>query len=350
MSATGFLKVSVFGTTQDIVTTGIRVPQTSDAAGAIGIDFSIDGRAIGARWDFDAATDRVELIAANGDSVPLTRVGDYWRWVVAQDDLRGPTVAPGSELAVKCSIVVTRTTALDTLTNAPTRWASREFTVTLERKQGFSPDSIAGMTVWLDAYAVTEAVAATVQTWPAKDVQVRSASQSVAGLRPTRQNDGTGRPFLLFDGTDDALATAFAGFAAPCTLFVAARTRTQDGTVRGIAQLGGTNGPRIAFDSTNLRGISGTDNATTPVPANDTAFVATATKAAAGAVTIRNGIAAAVSQASTAAVTAGTLAIGDTPADAAANVGVYEVIGFDTVLSSENQARVIRYLIAKWGV
>jgi len=342
------LAIYLKGSNSSLLNNGLRVEQVVDADGLGYVDFRVDGAGVGFDYDNSGTTDRVELQAANGDQVTLTRVGDYFRWTVLPDDLRGPLTAPGSSFDVVCQIVVTRTAAGSTVSNAPSRWASRDFTVTVERKIGFSPDQIAGLVLWLDAYSVSEAAGVAVGTWDDKSIFDRDATQATAGFKPLRQTDGTGRPYLDFDGTDDAMATTWAAFTAPCTVLIAASVSTF-AAGRGLVQFGGLNGGRIIVSAANLVGASGADVANTTLPALDTAFVATMSKAASGAVTIRKGLGAAVSNASVLAVTAGTCGIGDTVVDAAADFQLYEVVAFDSVLSTENEARVQRYLMKKWS-
>jgi hypothetical protein len=76
--------------------------------------------------------------------------------------------------------------------------------------------------------------------------------------------------------------------------------------------------------------------------------VAVATKAASGAITIQKGAAAAVSTSSTAAVTKGAVTVGDTIADAPADVRISEILIYDSVLSAADINRVVRYLQNKW--
>lgn len=64
--------------------------------------------------------------------------------------------------------------------------------------------------------------------------------------------------------------------------------------------------------------------------------------------TRKRGLNSPVSQASTAAVTPGAITVGDTAADAAANVGIGEILVYDSVLSASNIERVVRALQNKW--
>ncbi len=340
------IAVRVYGSSQSLTSQGLRVQQIVDADGLGYVDFEVGGRPLG--WDYSSATDTVRLVDTDGHSVALTRVGDYWRWAVDPDDFGSASTPPGGTAARTCNVVVERTAGADPVTNPPQRWSSRPFALSIERQVGFSPDSIAGLGLWLDAYSlVSTADAASVASWDDKSIYDRDVSE--ATNQPTKRSDGQGRPYVLFDGSNDLLTTSWAQFAAPCTVFVAGQIDSYDATVRAFVQVGGSNGVRIAFDNANLKGASGADIADTSLPSLDTPFVATASKVAGGAVTIQRNLVAAVSQASAAAVTAGTVQIADTTADAAAAVGVYEILVYDSVLSSADQARVQRYLMKKWG-
>jgi len=347
-----YLQVSVFGQSFNLVSSGLQVAQFVDADGLGYVDFTIDGTGLG--WDYDGGTtDRVELIGAN-DVITLTRVGDRWRWTIQPDDLYGNSTSPGSTFSVTCHIAVTRTTAGDTATNAPSRWASQGFTVTVERVIGFSPDSISGLIGWYSAYDLTTAVAGQVSSWEDRSRYGFDLAQGTSGQQPKRYNNGDGRPYLLFDGTDDNMLTAAGAlggdlFGTASTAIVVAQIDSYDATTRGIVQVGGTNGGRIAFNSSNLKGLSGSDVANTSLPTLDAPFVATMTTTASGAITIKKGTASAVTTSSTNAVTAGVIQIGDTAADSPAAFRIHELIVWDNVLSAENQARVIRALQKIWN-
>jgi len=347
-----YLSVSVFGQSFNLISSGLQVSQHVDSDGLGYVDFTIDGTGLG--WDYDGGTtDRVELIGAN-DVIALTRVGDRWRWAVAPDDLYGNSVSPGSTFTASCHISVTRTTAGDTASNAPGRWSSQPFTVTVERQVGWSPDGVSGLVAWYSAYDITTAVAGQVATWEDRSRYGFDMAQATSGQQPKRYNNGDGRPYLLFDGTDDNMLTAAGAlggdlFGSASTAIVVAQIDSCDATTRGIIQVGGTNGGRIAFNSTNLKGFSGADVANTSLPALDSPFVVTMTKTASGAITIKKGTASAVSQASTNAVTAGVIQIGDTAADSPAAFRIHEIMVWDNVISAENQARAIRALQKTWN-
>lgn len=348
-----YLSISVKNQSQSVVNVGLKIMQLVDADALGYYDFSVNGTALG--WDYDGGTtDRVEMIAETGEVETLTRVGDYWRLTVTPEIFGSPASAPGETVSKTCQIVVTRTTGGDTAANAPGRWSSKAFPVTIDRRIGFSPRRISGLVAWYSAYSLTEAVAGQVASWDDKGPYDFDLAQATSGQQPKRYNDGTGRPYLLFDGTDDNLLTAAQAnggdqFGAACTIFVAGQIDTRDATVRGVVQVGGTNGARLAFDNTNLKGISGSDVANTTLPSLDDAFVATVTKTAGGAITVKKGLAAAVTQASSASVTPGIIQIGDEAADSASAFRLYELIVFSSVLTSEQQAQIIRYLQKQWN-
>lgn len=339
---TGFLNVSLRDSSSNIVASGMVVGQSIDASQLQGIDFFVDHPT----WAYDSTTDTVFLVEQSTDqAVALTRVGNHFRWSVGANDLGGFAAAPGSSVNKTAYVMVVRDSGTARLT-----LTSKTFTVTLDRRRSFYPTQIAGCQLWATSWRLTEAAGATVQTWDDASPQDADLTQASAGLRPTKRATGEGRPYLEFDGIDDLLATTLASFSAPCTIAVVARLRAVDATVRGIVQVGGTNGPRIAFDNANLKGISGSDVANTALPATNVWFVVVATKAAAGNVTIQLNLTAPVTGVSTAAVTAGTVQIADTAADAVAAVDVAEVAVWGSVLSAADVETVVNGLGRAYGV
>lgn len=339
---TGFLNVSLRDSSSNITASGMTVGQSIDASHLQGIDFFIDHPT----WNYDSANDKVYLVdQSTSQAVELTRVGNHFRWSVGANDLGGYATAPGSSVDKTVYAMVSRDTG-----TARTSLTSKTWTLTLNRRRSFQPTQISGCLLWATAYAVTEAAGASVQTWDDASAQDADLSQATSGQRPVRRNTGEGRPYLEFDGTDDLFATSLANFAAPCTVAVVARARTVDATVRGIVQVGGTNGVRIAFDNANLKGLSGSDVANTTLPATNTWFVAVATKAAGGNVTIQLNLNSPVTGSSSAAVTAGTVQIADTAADAVAAVDVAEVAVWGSVLSAADIETVVNGLGRAYGV
>ncbi len=338
---TGFLAVKLKGQTTSFESSGLKVWQPVDAAMIAGDGILLDIKGDDIGWYYNSTTDNVFLITSDGWAVELVRLGDYWQWVVGASDLGSGATDPGSLMSKTAQIVVERTVG-----GVRSKLTSKDFALSVERQYGFVAGSIAGLAAHFDAYDLTEADAAVVTTWQDKGQYNRDVTE--ATNKPTKTSTGLGRPFVAFDGTNDLLTSTLADVGLACTAFVVAKIGSYDATTRGILQVGGTNGARLAFNSTNLKGLSGADVANTTLPALDAWFVAVITKTASGAITVQKGTAAAVSTASVAAVTAGTIGMGDTVADAAADVDVAEVIIYDSVLTATQIERTVRSLQNKW--
>lgn len=338
----GYLDVATRGSRSSFVSGGLTVYQPVDASAIAGdgILFDVKGDDLG--WYYNSSTDLVYLINSTGDSVSLTRVGDYWQWLVGPNDLRTPETAPGATSTMTCQIVAERNVA-----GVRTRLSSKPFTLNVVRQYGFAPGSIAGLVGHFDAYDLSAiADGAAVPSWDDRTLEDNDLTE--ATNRPAKRLTGAGRPFVWFDGTNDVLTSELSHLGTACTLFVAGFIDSYDATVRGFVQVGGTNGARLAFNSSNLQGRSGSDVANTSLPALDTWFVGVVTKTASGAITVQRGLNAPASQASTAAVTPGAITVGDTDADSPANVGIGEILIYDSVLSASNIERVVRALQNKW--
>lgn len=340
----GYLSVSLKGSTASLVSSGLQIAQAVDAdmIAGNGLLFTVDGSEWG--WLYDSSTDTVFIETTDGFSKELTRKGDYWQWIVGPNDLGSPATAPGASVSKTITFVVERLTS--GAGSAVTRMVSRDISLTIERQYGFTPQSISGLIGWYDAYDLSEAVAALVTTWSDKTLLDRDVTE--ATNKPTKRTTAAGRPYLEFDGSNDLLTSVLADAGLACTIALVGMIDTYDATVRGFIQVGGTNGARLAFDNANLKGISGSDIANTTLPSLDTWFVAIVTKTASGAITVQKGTAAPVSAASTAAVTPGTIAMGDGAADAAADVGIAEVAVWNRVLTTAEINRVVRAFQNKW--
>jgi hypothetical protein len=343
--------VKIWNSNSSLPDKGIRINQFVDAASLVKFRFQLDLASVG----IDPATgDEAELVCENGDVVVLTRNGDYWDWDLQPDDLRAPAIAPGSSQKLKCQIVFTRTASNDPVANQPKRVATDFFNVQVNRQVGFSPDKIAGLVAWYDAYDFISTTSGTaVAQWNDKSAFKRHLTQSTGANQPTVGFDGAGRPFLLFDGTNDQLETAWVQFGLASTIVCAFQIDTSDPGARGVVQVGGTNGARLAFTSAAVRGISGSDTASTGYATLDTTIVGTVTKAASGNVSVQvstsqSALGSATSQASTAAVTPDSIQVGDTDADTAANVRIHELAVFSSVVGANDLARIQRALLMKW--
>lgn len=338
----GYLSVSVRGSTVDLVASGLQVVQLIDADYIGGIDFKVEDPS--RQWDYVASTDTVKIVTTDGYSEVLTRVGDYFRWTIGANDLGGPLVAPGSSRAPTVQIVVER----DDGTGIMTRRSSDAFTLTIARKIGFNPSQISGFFAQYDAYDTSEASGALVTTWDDKAPADRDLTE--ATNKPTKRFTNEGRPYLEFDGVNDLMTSNTTDFPKTCTAMIVAKMGAYDATKRGLLQVGGTNGGRIIINNANLIGASGANEALTTLPALNTWFIATMTKTDGGAVTIQLNDDAPVSNASVLAVTQGALTVGDTVADAVADIDIAEIVIFDVVLTAANIELLYRYLAHKHGV
>lgn len=339
-----YLDVFLKGQSSSFVSSGLEVYQAvdSDQIAGDGVLIEVNGEDYG--WFYDSSTDTVFLETTDGFAESLTRKGDYWQWIVGGNDLGSPATAPGATVTKTARIVVERLTS--GAGSAVTRMVSKPFTLTIKRAMAFTPQSISGLIAWYDSYDLTEAVAATVASWADKTLYDRDLAE--ATNKPTRRNTGAGRPYLEFDGTNDLLASTLADAGLACTALVVFKIGAYDATTRGIIQVGGTNGGRLAFNSTNLKGLSGSDAADGTLPSLNTWCVAVITKTASGAITVQKGTGSPVSQASTNAVTVGTIGLGDTAADSVADVDIAEVMVWDNVLSAANINRAVRAMQFKW--
>mgnify|MGYP002683615858 CR=1 FL=1 len=109
----GFLSVLLKGARQTFVGSGLTVYQPVDAGmiAGDGILFDVKGDDLG--WYYDGGTtDTVYLITTDGDSVTLTRKGDYFMWEIGANDLRTPATAPSADASFTAQIVVDRVLAV----------------------------------------------------------------------------------------------------------------------------------------------------------------------------------------------------------------------------------------------
>lgn len=71
----------------------------------------------------------------------------------------------------------------------------------------FSPEQVAGLTLWLDAASVTGSDGDVIGTWADLSGVANHATQATAGRRPLLKVV-SGKKYLRFDGSDDSLVTA----------------------------------------------------------------------------------------------------------------------------------------------
>lgn len=76
----------------------------------------------------------------------------------------------------------------------------------------FSPSSVTGLQVWLQADSLALADADPVATWTDSSGNGNNATQATSGSQPTyKTNIVNGKPVVRFDGTDDWLASVTMG-------------------------------------------------------------------------------------------------------------------------------------------
>jgi hypothetical protein len=97
------------------------------------------------------------------------------------------------------------------------------------RATGFSPRSISGLALWLDAAdSATITTATGVSVWADKSGNGRNATQTTGGKQPIRSNTINGKSVITFQGTDDTMSVANASDfnATSQTVIVVARQTT----------------------------------------------------------------------------------------------------------------------------
>lgn len=105
-----------------------------------------------------------------------------------------------------------------------------------------------GTTTWINAImnTATSGVFASFDGISVQEVPGNHAFQSTAGSRPTYQIDGTGRPYLSFDGVDDGLATGTLTTGTSTLQVFSGLRKLSDAAVGLVAELG-TSIPNGAF-------------------------------------------------------------------------------------------------------
>lgn len=113
----------------------------------------------------------------------------------------------------------------------------------------FSPASISGLQLWLDASQITglndgDAVA----TWSDLSGNANNATQGTASARPTYQTgEINGQPVVQFDGVDDYLSIPSINANTSGTVFIVGKKVTAGGDFWGLQNFTSATGPSVPF-------------------------------------------------------------------------------------------------------
>jgi hypothetical protein len=240
-------------------------------------------------------------------------------------------------------------------------------------------ETIAGLQLWLDAAAPETLFGATtggslvaadgaVARWEDKSGNARHATQATSGSRPLRKtSQQNGRDVLLFDGSNDLLrATYNASGSSGVTVFVVCKRfaassfyafsnydySTGDG--RGLLVGGNTSNAATAQG----RPDGGSDYKSASSGAATTSYVlVTARWNGTSLFAYSNGggessvsASSETFQSSDSVVLGAAYAIDPSSIQAFYNVGIGEVIAYNSALSNTDRSAVELYLMSKWGI
>jgi hypothetical protein len=227
----------------------------------------------------------------------------------------------------------------------------------------FSPLTIPGLAVWLDASDASTLFQASNGTTPATadgDVVGYWGDKSSNGRHPIQATTANkpllklatqnGRNVVRFDGIDDYLQVAFAALPQPNTVFLvlkssgAAFRRFTDGTAAGDRC--------VIFYDTGPGALAMFSGTTVSVPAVSVANCSLLTVLFSGAnsTTRANGILAASGNTGTNSLGGLTLAIDYNLVSYPANVDFSELIIVNGAITDANRNAVEQYLVSKWGI
>jgi len=232
------------------------------------------------------------------------------------------------------------------------------------RASGFNPKSIAGLIAWFDGAdsstmgPTASGVAAVSNNGPVMFWKDKSNSgynmTGVATLNsPTFVSSSlNGKSALSFDGNDQVSGAAASGaiMTAPFTLFVVARA-----TVTGTTRVCGVGSNRsigpFATSNTNWGFFSAGGVQSFGVSATAASVLCMTANASLAGTFFGNGTQSATGTLVT--VTPGSFAAGTDVGGGATGTFtgiVYEILSYDSVLSSDARSRVTRWLGSKWGI
>ena len=228
----------------------------------------------------------------------------------------------------------------------------------------FTPASIGGLRLWLQAESLTQASGSSVSSWPDLSGMANTVQQATPASQPLLMaGQINGKPVVRFDGVNDfMLKTSQQGMnnAPDCSFFsVFKRSTLSAGVNRQIIMIGpNTNntGRAFGFDFTDhfIFGKVGTGSAVTSATTFGTAnfSLVSMTNTAAGTATVfLNGT---QDASGTLALTfvSPDLAIGSNPDGATSFQGMdlAEVLFYDSALPSTALSRIECYLASRYGI
>jgi len=236
-----------------------------------------------------------------------------------------------------------------------------------------------GLQLWLDAAAPETLFSATtggslvaadgaVARWEDKSGNARHATQATSGSRPLRKtSQQNGRDVLLFDGSDDLLRVQYnASGSSGVTVFVVCKRFAESsfyafsnydystGNGRGLLLGGGTS--NAVFASGRPDGGAGFKSASSGA-ATTNYVLATARWNGTSLFAYSNGgsessvsASSATFQSSDSVILGAAYAFDPSEIQAFYNIGIGEVIAFNSALSNTDRSLVEQYLINKWGI
>lgn len=217
---------------------------------------------------------------------------------------------------------------------------------------GFDPSSVAGLTAWLKADAITgKNDNDPITTWTDSSAAGHSPTQGNAADRPLyKTNIKNGLPVVRFDGSTDSLVVAFT-LAQPETIFVVAAyrgARVADDTLFD----GTTNTMRAYRSAANTIALyaGGALGDAVISPADVTAFhlYSVVFNGAASSIGVDSGT---PDTGSPGTASGDGLALGNVSTGGGAGaVDIGEILVYSGTLSAGNTASVQAYLTSKWGL
>lgn len=227
------------------------------------------------------------------------------------------------------------------------------------KASGFNPNSISGLSLWLDAAdSSTITVGTGVSQWKDKSTNGSLWTQSTGNNQPaTGTQTMNGKNVLVFDGSNDTLSNAapFTSTATPWTMFFVQRivsatnfghTYSADGGSGFALRQNATTGqPQVQANAS----VTTTSYGSSAVGANQVHAILFP---ASGSTTVfLNGASVSITgDAVTGPSMNNTHVIGGRSASLYGNVWIAEIIFYNALLSSSQRSTVERAMGRKWGI